>query len=178
MKTQAISAISILFGSWFTTGCSLAPAKHIYTEIEIAAPTKTVWAILADNNRYPQWNPYHVSVQGVMKEGEKLNVTLHKPNGEVVHIDPHVIRIIPLQELTWGGGIKGIFHGEHTFLLEEIRPGHTKLVQKESFTGFAIPFASLESIEEGYSLMNQALKERAESFETSLTIGPHPNIGS
>lgn len=178
MKTQAISAISILLGSWFTTGCSVVPAKHIYTEIEITAAPKTVWTILADNNRYAQWNPYHVSVQGVMKEGEKLNVTLHKPNGEVVHIDPHVMRIIPLQELTWGGGIKGIFHGEHTFLLEEIRQGHTKLVHKESFTGVAIPFASLDGIEEGYNRMNQALKARAESIDTSVSIRARREIGS
>jgi hypothetical protein len=178
MKTQAISAISILFSSWITTGCSLVPTKHIYTEIEIAAPPTTVWAVLEDKSRYPQWNPSHVNVQGVMKEGEKLNVTLHKPNGEVVHIDPHVMRIIPLQELTWGGGIKGIFHGKHTFLLEETDHGYTKLVQKESFTGFAIPFASLDSIENGYSLMNQALKERAESFSISTSITPHREIGS
>lgn len=119
-----------------------------------------------------------MSVQGAIKEGEKLNVTLHKPNGEVVHIDPHVMRIIPLQELTWGGGIKGIFHGKHTFLLEETDRGYTKLVQKESFTGFATPFASPDSIEEGYSLMNQALKARAESIDTSSAISPHREIGS
>jgi len=83
-----------------------------------------------------------------------------------------------LQELTWGGGIKGIFHGKHTFLLEKTHHDHTKLVQKESFTGFAIPFASLDSIEEGYSLVNQALKARAESIDISVSISTCREIGS
>jgi hypothetical protein len=164
MNSHTIIVIAVLLSVSIFVGCSLVPAKHIYTEIDISAPPKTVWAILADNARYPQWNPYHVNVIGDMKRGETLNVTIHKPNGEVVEITPHVMRIIPMQELTWGGGIKGIFHGEHVFQLQEIGQGHTKLVQKERFSGIVIPFASLDAVEEGYRQMNHALKERAESF--------------
>jgi len=78
---------------------------------------------------------------------------------------PHGMRVVPLKELAWGGGIKGIFIGEHVFLLERIDKSSTKLIQKEDFSGLAIPFASLDAIEEGYSLMNRALKERAEALE-------------
>ena len=143
-------------------GCSSLPSKHVYTEIEIDAPVKKVWGILADIDKYPEWNPYHVKVEGKLALGERLDVVLHKPNGEVIEIEPHVMRLEPLRELTWGGGIKGIFHGEHVFLLNPTAAGGTHLVQKEDFTGIVIPFASLDAVDEGYELMNAALKKRAE----------------
>jgi hypothetical protein len=100
-----------------------------------------------------------------MAIGEALDVVINKPNGERVEIQPHVMRLEPLTELTWGGGIKGIFFGEHVFMISAIDESRTRLVHKERFSGAVIPFASLDSIEEGYDQMNQALKERAEKYD-------------
>ena len=75
------------------------------------------------------------------------------------------MRIVPEKELSWGGGIRGLFFGEHVFLLEESGHGITRLIHKEDFEGIFVPFASLEAIEEGYREMNQALKKRAETLE-------------
>jgi hypothetical protein len=58
--------------------------------------------------------------------------------------------------------VSPIFHGEQLFLLEAIDDRNTKLVQSEDFGGIAVPFASLDAIDEGCDLMNQALKIRAE----------------
>lgn len=154
--------ISALLASLLASACTSLPSKHVYTEIEIEAPVDRVWMILADNETYPEWNPYHVSVRGQMLPGQKLEVVLHKPNGERVEIEPRVMRTVPMRELTWGGGMRGVFHGEHVFLLEELDAGNTRLVHKEDFVGIAVPFASLDAIEEGYRQMNQALKIRAE----------------
>jgi hypothetical protein len=154
--------ISSLLALLLASGCASLPSKHVYTEIEIEAPASRVWTILADNESYPDWNPYHVSVRGKLEAGSKLQVVLHKPNGERVEIEPRVMRVVPMRELTWGGGVRGIFHGEHVFLLEEIDAGNTRLVHREDFVGIAVPFASLDAIEDGYRQMNRALKIRAE----------------
>jgi hypothetical protein len=151
-----------LIAALIASGCSALPEKRIHTAIEIGAPAERVWSILVDNEAYPDWNPYHVSVRGRMQVGEKLEVRINKPNGERVEIEPRVMRIQPYRELTWGGGVRGIFHGEHVFLLEEIDAANTRLVHREKFTGIAVPFASLDSIEDGYRQMNHALKIRAE----------------
>lgn len=79
-----------------------------------------------------------------------------------LEIEPEVFRIVPGRELSWGGGIRGLFFGEHIFLLERVAPGRTKLIQKETFEGIFVPFAELGSIEEGYNLMNHALKQKIE----------------
>ena len=164
MKNANMAARALLlFSILLATGCA---GKHIYTEIDIRAKPATVWAILMDNEKYPDWNPYHVKVEGDLVVGSKLMVEIHKPNGAKVEIDPHVMRIVPEKELTWGGGIRGVFHGEHVFILVPMAHRNTKLIHKEDFTGFAVQFASLEAIEEGYNLMNEALKARAEAFES------------
>jgi hypothetical protein len=55
------------------------------------------------------WNPSHVKVERRLKVGNELFVEIHKPNGEKVEIEPHVMKVFPLKEQAWGGGIKGIF---------------------------------------------------------------------
>lgn len=141
----------------------LFPAKHTYTEIEINSSPAEVWRVIADNQNYPSWNPYHVKVEGDFSIGQPLVVHVNKPNGENVIVKPHLIRLTPNKELTWGGGIRGVFYGEHVFLLEETERGTTHLIHKESFTGFAVQFVPLEGINEGYAGMNQALKDWIES---------------
>ncbi len=158
----SLGRLVILFTGLAAAGCSSLPGKYIYTEIDIDAPPREVWEILVDNQRYPEWNPYHVRVDGELVVGEPLELEIHKPNGEQIEIEPHVLRIVPYRELTWGGGIRGIFYGEHVFRLSPLGLHGTRLVHEESFDGIAVPFASLDAIEEGYRQMNEALKKRAE----------------
>ena len=154
LTTIAMTAASL---NWPTTRID------IHTEIEIAAPPQAVWSVLADTGRYGDWNPYHVSVDGELAKGAKLRVTVHKPNGNTVTVPPHVIAVEPSKRLVWGGGIPGIFKGEHTFELEPVGENCTRLVHKETFAGLFVGFAELGTIEEGYELMNAALKEKVET---------------
>ncbi len=137
--------------------------KHVHTEMVIDAPVTTVWDILADTEAYPTWNPYHVRVDGVLAKGERLEVEVHKPNGHELVIHPRVEVLEPEKNLTWGGGVPGIFVGHHVFLLDPLPGDRTKLVHKETFRGIAVPFAELDTIEEGYEQVNRALAKRAEA---------------
>ncbi|MCB1120632.1 MAG: SRPBCC domain-containing protein [Verrucomicrobiae bacterium] len=142
------------------TGC-----QHTYTEVDIEAPLPTVWQILVDTEAYPDWNPYHVAVKGELSVGRKLEVIIHKPNGSQLTIHPRVLRLKPGEELTWGGGVTGVFKGVHQFRLEALNGDTTRLIQEETFSGLAVPFAELDSIEEGYHQVNHAIKKRAETCE-------------
>ncbi len=157
-----ISALAALAMGWVS-----ATRIDIHTEIEIAAPPEAVWSVLADNERYGDWNPYHVRADGKLREGEKLDLELHKPDGSTVSIQPHVMTVAPHHLLVWGGGITGVFKGVHTFELSRSASGCTKLVQKESFAGLFVRFASLDGIEEGYNSMNRALKDHVERLQAA-----------
>lgn len=155
--------IFIFLSAIILMGCGILPQKNIYTDIEIQAPTNIVWEVIMDNQSYPQWNPYHVKVDGILKVGEELKLEIHKPNNSEIHIEPMVMDVIPFKLLTWGGGLKGVFHGKHVFELHRLSEFKTLLIHKETFVGIAIPFAELDTIEEGYNLMNEALKHRVET---------------
>lgn len=130
----------------------------IDTAVDLPAPVEIVWAALIDTSAYPDWNPYHVSVEGDLAIGEKLNVRIEKPNGHNLTIYPSVLEIQINQSLVWGGGPRGLFRGEHRFDLERISPDCTRLHHTEVFAGLFVSFAQLDAIEPGYQAMNEALR--------------------
>ncbi len=133
----------------------------IRTEINIDAPRDVVFAKLIDFDDYANWNPYHVYVSGESEVGAELDITVQRPDGKRVDVPAvHVLRLEENRELTWGGGIKGVFYGEHVFLLESTGDGGTRLIHNEDFEGLFIGFADLppDVLTEGYNLMNLALK--------------------
>lgn len=148
--------------SVFTMGCT---SIAIRTAVEIDAPSSQVYAVLADLESYPDWNPYHRKVEGDFVAGADLTVHVKRPDGKEVKVPPHMLRIEEDREITWGGGIRGIFYGEHRFILTPLGPNKTLLEHDEDFSGVAVGFADLppDVLAEGYQLMNRALKERVEN---------------
>ncbi|MEQ8352917.1 MAG: SRPBCC domain-containing protein [Leptospiraceae bacterium] len=146
----------LLTGAFLGSGC-----KSIHTELEMQATPEAIWAVLLQNDKYGEWNPYHVRVDGALQTGNTIEVEIHKPNGNQITLQPEVIRMIKNRELTWGGGIPGLFTGEHVFEIVPTESG-VLFVHREEFRGFFVLFAELDTIEEGYKQMNQALKKRVE----------------
>ena len=150
------------------SGCTNTrePVIQIRTEIVIDAPPSEVFAVLADFEQYPNWNPYHRSVLGEFVEGAPLQIHIVRPDGEEVDVPPHMRTIAPDREITWGGGVKGVFYGEHRFLLEPHSAGGTHLQHDEDFWGLAVRFSNISEavLTQGYEGMNQALKSHVETL--------------
>lgn len=139
--------------------------RKFHTEVEIEADVATVWRIVADVERYPEWNPYHLRVDlrdGDLCPGSRLRVHISKPSGRQLTLPPSVTRRDVPRQFAWGGGVPGLFEGEHVFTLEALTGRRTRLVQSERFSGLFVPFADLEGIEQGYMLVNEAVRRRAE----------------
>ena len=161
MKSSRV-LIPILVASTLV-GCTTK--KFIDTRIDIDAPPCEVYETLADFEHYPEWNPYHVRVSGSGNVGEPLEVRVARPDGVVVDV-PHVklLEAERCRALVWGGGIPGVFRGEHRFDLSERQDGGTHLSHTEVFSGLFIGFADLPVpvLTEGYELMNEALRKQLE----------------
>jgi len=141
--------------------------KLIETEIEIAASPERVWSILTDLEKYAEWNPFIKNAKGKVQVGEKLDVLISPPKGKTMAFKPIVKSVIENSEFIWLGRFlfPGIFDGEHIFNIHHDDSG-SLLVQKEKFSGILVPmmWSSLDTnTRAGFELMNQALKERAES---------------
>src|SRR6516165_12224909 len=92
--------------------------------IQIQATPQQVWAVLADTADYPVWNPSITSSSGQIQVGATLTNVMHDATGNTT-FTPTVLVASPGRELSWIGRVPpgGIFTGEHTFTLTQIRPG-------------------------------------------------------
>ena len=142
--------------------------KNIETEITINAKPDKVWNTLMKTDEYDKWNPFVRKLEGEIKKGNQIAITLKQVKGKEMEFKPVITELAPKKELRWQGKlfISGIFDGEHYFKLEPIEGDKTKFIHGENFSGILIPFMGgvLKSTEEGFKAMNEELKTRCEQY--------------
>lgn len=141
--------------------------QQIQTEIIIHASKETVYEIITCFQEYEQWNPFIVKSKGVPVVGTKLSNTML--NGEKKIVFKPVVSVADLNKrFEWLGSLffKGLFDGQHYFIIEEIASDQINLIHGERFSGIlstAILKKIGDSTRDSFIRMNQALKERAET---------------
>ena len=102
-------------------------------EVEVAGDPETVWAVLADIQRWPTWNPdiTEVTVHGPIQPG----TTFSWKSGPGTITSTFQVVDQP-RELSWTGKTLGI-PAIHVYRLlpSEQRPGHTVVWTEESWGG-------------------------------------------
>ena len=144
---------------------SFATQKTFHVEIDIPASPDAVWAVLADTEAYPQWNPVFVEVEGAYAEGETVLNRVRDPGGAILEITALVETFRPGVELRQSGGIPGILTFDHRWLLEPM-DGGTRVVQHEVDRGIGLWFVDTDWIEPAYSAANEALAQRVQLMAT------------
>ncbi len=141
--------------------------KIIRVVTDIAAPAQTVWAELSAVASFVEWNPFITSVHGDLVAGSRLKVRIAPPGGRPMTFRPTITVVEEGKRLEWLGRlvIQGVFDGRHSFLLEDLGDGVTRLTQAEEFRGVLVPLARkiLERTHAGFEAMNEVLRVRAES---------------
>jgi hypothetical protein len=139
--------------------------EEINTNIIINASAHKVWSILMDFEKYPEWNPFIVSIKGKAELGAKLTVVLRNGTSTSV-FRPQVVSLLSEEAFAWKGALPlGIFKGHHQFRIYPIGERQVRFAHREEFTGLLsgpIIRQIGKTTEEGFRAMNQALKERAE----------------
>lgn len=146
----------------------------IETTIELTASPEEVWVELMDFESYSEWNPFIPSIEGRPLEGNRLRVRIDPPEGRGMTFKPRVTALIPGERLEWLGRllVPGLFDGRHEFRLEEVAPGRTRFVQRESFSGLLVGvLLDADAIREGFEAMNEALRVRIEG-----SAGTEPTV--
>ncbi len=140
---------------------------EIKTETLINATPEKVWSVLTDFGSYPSWNPFIKSVEGMVKVGSKLTVTIMQSGEKGTTFKPKVLTVVTAKELSWLGRLllPNIFDGVHKFELIDNRNGTTTFRQSENFTGILVPLFKKQlgnNTAPGFEKMNKKLKELAE----------------
>lgn len=143
---------------------TIVMAKEIKTEIIIKSTPEKVWAILIDFEKYPNWNPFIVSIKGQVQKGKKITVKIEPPGSKSMTFKPTIITKVENRELSWLGSVlfSGLFDGTHKFEVIDNGNGTVTFVQSEKFKGIFVGLFNPEKTKKGFNAMNRELKELAE----------------
>ncbi|PHI19037.1 polyketide cyclase [Lewinellaceae bacterium SD302] len=135
---------------------------EIKTATIISATPRRVWEILTDFEKYPDWNPFITSLEGNPSVGNTVKIRAGGMNFE-----PEILACEVNQELRWIGKLlfKGLFDGEHSFLITDNGDGTVTFQQNERFTGALVALFKGKlgtETRSGFEQMNRRLKELAE----------------
>ena len=153
----------------------LRTTRTIRSATESRAPLETVWRILTDFAAYPEWNPHIRHVRGTPFVGSRLTIRSQPPGGKAVVLRPVVVAWEPPAHLRWRGTFiaKRLFTGEHGFRLEQLDASRVRFHQDETISGLLVPFYArlrLPRTRLGFALVNEALRERAETASGNSAI--------
>lgn len=141
--------------------------KELKTSVTISASPDKIWSILMDFDKYPEWNPFIISIIGKAKLRERLKVTIQPPGSKPMVFKPQVTLYKKDKQFGWLGGLfmRGIFDGHHIFEIEDDGDGRCTFIQREEFGGLLVPllWKSLNTkTRAGFEAMNDKLKSLAE----------------
>jgi hypothetical protein len=114
--------------------------KVLEAQIDIDAPIDVVWQHLTDFANYSEWNPYILSAEGEPKQD---SVVRFKGAGLPMRLSAPIVSLVEKQELIWEArlpvpGMKP----RYIRRLEKIDDNHTRFINREEFTGWAVPIMS------------------------------------
>jgi hypothetical protein len=166
-------AMLVIFGLTLVYEVSaIRPVREVFTFTTIDAPKQQVWQVLTNFSAYHQWNPLYTEVEGKCLAGARIRVRVQMGD-RTLRYAPEIRTVVPQGELAWNEHLilRGLFDGEHHFVLESIDGGHTRLVQQDRYSGALVPpLMKLYQgqAEAGFRRMDDALKKRVEQ-ENRLT---------
>jgi S-(hydroxymethyl)glutathione synthase len=154
--------------------------RTLETEILIDAPAQTVWSILDDIARYPEWNPLVPEISGRTTVDQSLKIRLVQPGMPDLDLTPRLTRIVGARELRWVSSLPnpGELTGEHIFQLTPTDEGACRLLHTEHFDGSLVEaiWPGIDtSARAAYEAMNHALKQRAEQMRAA-PVSLHPSV--
>ena len=143
---------------------------EVSTEIVIRAPRAAVWHTLVEVERWKEWSRWLRWEGGEVRVGGKLALRLTPPDGGGYAFRPEVIAAEPERHFAWVGRtlVRGVFDGEHHFVLDALDDGRTRLSNWERYSGLLSPLFQrlpmMKSAKPGFESMNEEIRARAEAL--------------
>ena len=138
--------------------------KEYSASIFIKASPNTIWAILTDASKYPEWDPVAERIEGNITLGETVKAFTKLAPGRA--FPAKVTEFQPGRKMTWTGGMPlGLFKGVRTFTLIPQGNGTVEFILRERFSGpmLALIGGTLPDMTEPFQGFVAGLKARAEA---------------
>jgi hypothetical protein len=136
--------------------------KSFSTSILIAAPADTIWQILTDAPRWPDWNTTVEKVDGTIAPGESVTLYAKANPGRAFPLK--VTEFDPPKRMVWSGGMPlGLFTGKRIYALTP-QGDAVEFAMQEAFTGLMAPLItqSIPDLQPAFDEFAACLKHHAE----------------
>ncbi len=144
-----------------------APPLKVESRIGIRAPGEVVWDILADIDRWADWNPLYPKAAGSLKIGAPLDLTLALPGEPHRELVAKLIDWVPYEQILWADVLwRGWANSVRFIEIEAITKTSCFFSNGEVFHGFISKRYGnryRRAMKRGFAAMSEALKERAEA---------------
>jgi hypothetical protein len=127
------------------------------TRFSVPQRPDQVWSVLIDYPSYARWNSFMREASGEVGVGNKLNVTLYPSSGSKMSFKPKLLVVDKDRELRWLGRliVKGLFDGEHYWVLTRNASGGADVVHGENFKGLLVGVLKPEKFKGEFERMNR-----------------------
>lgn len=145
---------------------------RIEHRIGVAAPAAEVWAVIADLDRWGEWNPVYPKVSGRIAIGAPLEVRFEPPGGKPMDYRGVVGDWVPGEQLVWtarfaGGLVKATRYVE----IEPLSETGCILANGEWYEGVGAGLMSKRlkrSVHQAFEIMNERAKARIEAARAGV----------
>lgn len=139
----------------------------------VKASPQTIWSILADNEKYPEWNPFTPEAKTTFEVGSPIEfkVRLFRELPKLLYPQKETIARFDVNDtMCWQSSIINdvFFKSFRCINLQIIPNGHTRVTNSMFYTGLSAGVMFLftsGSVNNGFEDLSKALKARAEAFE-------------
>ena len=136
--------------------------------VDIDAPVETAWSVLADTDRYGEWNPFTPSVRTDLAMGSEVHMLVTMGPGRIRQTEI-VCMLEPPNLLAWRTTMGGprMLHALRRQHLEARDGGGCRYHTTDEFTGLLAPVVMLFAggfVRRGFNAVAWGLKKRAEEL--------------
>jgi hypothetical protein len=141
---------------------------RIQHRIGVKAPAEVIWEIIYDLAKWPEWNPIYPKVEGEIRIGSTLTLTLALPGEAHETLHAKILDWVPNEQLHWQVSLMGGLARMTRFIeIDALSETGSMLSNGEIYGGWFGPTVARSkrvAIRKGFTQMGEALAERAEAL--------------
>ncbi len=128
--------------------------------INIKADASIIWALLTNAEDFPRWNSTITSIEGNIKEGEKIKLKVKLDEKRTFKIK--IKEMNPEKSMVWGDS-----QGKRTFTLDKQNDGSVQFTMHEKMGGLMFPLYAklIPPFDEAFETYAADLKREAETIQ-------------
>lgn len=151
------------------------PQVRIEHRVGVAAPPEVIWELLAEPERWPEWNPIYSNVKGRLQIGAPISMDVDPPGLNRMHVDATIVDWVPDTQILWKTKLPGFVRSLRYIEIDKLSEAGCILSNGEIFEGFGVRYMGRKYRSAAYrsfEAIGEALRARAEALWQERSKAP------